>query len=166
MAAAALLEAGVARLLFYPTLLYTLFRGKLPGRGRRDWYHRIDATVLLGALPLRSMTRRVGRAGPGSGARPGDPADPEPCPRAARVRPPGLSPPFASAAGAGRERARGGHHERGVRDEVPVQLLHGEQLEPGGGRKSHHQDPVPHPRQTWPVGSSQRVLQDYSRASK
>ncbi|XP_076970752.1 phosphatidylglycerophosphatase and protein-tyrosine phosphatase 1 isoform X1 [Tamandua tetradactyla] len=59
MAAAALLEAGVARLLFYPTLLYTLFRGKLPGRGRRDWYHRIDATVLLGALPLRSMTRRL-----------------------------------------------------------------------------------------------------------
>lgn len=74
MAAGALLEAGLARVLFYPTLLYTVFRGKVPGRARRDWYHRIDHTVLLGALPLRNMTRRVsragrpGRAGPGSRA--------------------------------------------------------------------------------------------------
>ncbi|XP_057604411.1 phosphatidylglycerophosphatase and protein-tyrosine phosphatase 1 isoform X1 [Hippopotamus amphibius kiboko] len=59
MAAGALLEAGLARALFYPTLLYTLFRGKVPGPARRDWYHRIDRTVLLGALPLRSMTRRL-----------------------------------------------------------------------------------------------------------
>ncbi|XP_037694919.1 phosphatidylglycerophosphatase and protein-tyrosine phosphatase 1 [Choloepus didactylus] len=59
MAVATLLEAGLARLLFYPTLLYTLFRGKMPGRVHRDWYHRIDSTVLLGALPLRSMTRRL-----------------------------------------------------------------------------------------------------------
>ncbi|KAM9221426.1 phosphatidylglycerophosphatase and protein-tyrosine phosphatase 1 [Dugong dugon] len=59
MAAAALLEAGLARVLYYPTLLYTLFRGNMPGRGHRDWYHRIDPTVLLGALPLRSMTRRL-----------------------------------------------------------------------------------------------------------
>ncbi|XP_006865161.1 PREDICTED: phosphatidylglycerophosphatase and protein-tyrosine phosphatase 1 [Chrysochloris asiatica] len=59
MAAASLLEAGLARLLFYPTLLYTLFRGKMPGRAHRDWYHRIDSTVLLGALPLRKMTRRL-----------------------------------------------------------------------------------------------------------
>ncbi|XP_054442944.1 phosphatidylglycerophosphatase and protein-tyrosine phosphatase 1 [Pteronotus mesoamericanus] len=59
MASGTLLEAGLARVLFYPTLLYTLFRGKMPGPGRRDWYHRIDRTVLLGALPLRSMTRRL-----------------------------------------------------------------------------------------------------------
>uniref|UniRef100_A0ABI7Y914 Protein tyrosine phosphatase mitochondrial 1 n=2 Tax=Felinae TaxID=338152 RepID=A0ABI7Y914_FELCA len=59
MAAGTFLEAGLARVLFYPTLLYTLFRGKVPGRARRDWYHRIDPTVLLGALPLRSMTRRL-----------------------------------------------------------------------------------------------------------
>uniref|UniRef100_G3TLH1 Phosphatidylglycerophosphatase and protein-tyrosine phosphatase 1 n=2 Tax=Loxodonta africana TaxID=9785 RepID=G3TLH1_LOXAF len=59
MAAAALLEAGLARVLYYPTLLYTLFRGRMPGPGHRDWYHRIDPTVLLGALPLRSMTRRL-----------------------------------------------------------------------------------------------------------
>ncbi|XP_011355336.1 phosphatidylglycerophosphatase and protein-tyrosine phosphatase 1 [Pteropus vampyrus] len=63
MAAGGLLEAGLARVLFYPTLLYTMFRGKVPGRAHRDWYHRIDHTVLLGALPLRSMTRRVSRAG-------------------------------------------------------------------------------------------------------
>ncbi|XP_014648076.1 PREDICTED: phosphatidylglycerophosphatase and protein-tyrosine phosphatase 1 isoform X2 [Ceratotherium simum simum] len=56
---AAFLEAGLARVLFYPTLLYTVFRGKAPGRAHRDWYHRIDPTVLLGALPLRSMTRRL-----------------------------------------------------------------------------------------------------------
>lgn len=108
MAAGTFLEAGLARVLFYPTLLYTLFRGKVPGRARRDWYHRIDPTVLLGALPLRSMTRRVsregrpGRAGPGSRRAP-------PAPRR-----PFLSPVFASAAGTGRERARGDHHERGV----------------------------------------------------
>ncbi|XP_006748871.1 phosphatidylglycerophosphatase and protein-tyrosine phosphatase 1-like [Leptonychotes weddellii] len=59
MAASALLEAGLARVLFYPTLLYTVFRGKVPGRAHRDWYHRIDPTVVLGALPLRSMTRRL-----------------------------------------------------------------------------------------------------------
>ncbi|XP_012380384.2 phosphatidylglycerophosphatase and protein-tyrosine phosphatase 1 [Dasypus novemcinctus] len=59
MAASTFLEAGLARVLFYPTLLYTLFRGKMPGRVHRDWYHRIDSTVLLGALPLRSMTRRL-----------------------------------------------------------------------------------------------------------
>ncbi|XP_029771651.1 phosphatidylglycerophosphatase and protein-tyrosine phosphatase 1 isoform X2 [Suricata suricatta] len=59
MAAGTLLEAGLARVLFYPTLLYTVFRGKVPGRAHRDWYHRIDPTVLLGALPLRSMTRRL-----------------------------------------------------------------------------------------------------------
>lgn len=109
MAASAWLEAGLARVLFYPTLLYTVFRGRVRGPAHRDWYHRIDHTVLLGALPLRSMTRRVreaagpGRAGSG--------------PRASASAPrPSLSPLFASAAGTGRERARGDHHERRVRD--------------------------------------------------
>ncbi|XP_074086739.1 phosphatidylglycerophosphatase and protein-tyrosine phosphatase 1 [Macrotis lagotis] len=59
MAASSVLGAGLARVLFYPTLLYTLLRDKVPGPGQRDWYHRIDATVLLGALPLRSLTRRL-----------------------------------------------------------------------------------------------------------
>ncbi|XP_055137580.1 phosphatidylglycerophosphatase and protein-tyrosine phosphatase 1 isoform X2 [Symphalangus syndactylus] len=151
MAATALLEAGLARVLFYPTLLYTLFRGKVPGRAHRDWYHRIDPTVLLGALPLRSLTRQVSRAG-----------EPGPLPRPRRSVPVGPlgSPPsllnhlFASAAGPGRERARGDHHERGVRDEVPVQLFTGAQMESRGGCKSHRQDPVIHPHQAWPAGCS------------
>ncbi|XP_012787533.2 phosphatidylglycerophosphatase and protein-tyrosine phosphatase 1-like [Sorex araneus] len=56
MTACDLLEAGLARVLFYPTLLYTVFREKMPSPVRHGWYHRIDSTVLLGALPLRSMT--------------------------------------------------------------------------------------------------------------
>ncbi|KAM4845790.1 phosphatidylglycerophosphatase and protein-tyrosine phosphatase 1 [Thomomys bottae] len=59
MAATAWLQAGLARVLFYPTLLYTVFRGNVRGPAHREWYHRIDATVLLGALPLRSLTRRL-----------------------------------------------------------------------------------------------------------
>ena len=59
MAASAWLEAGLARVLFYPTLLYTVFRGRVRGPAHRDWYHRIDHTVLLGALPLKNMTRRL-----------------------------------------------------------------------------------------------------------
>ncbi|XP_042531732.1 phosphatidylglycerophosphatase and protein-tyrosine phosphatase 1 [Dipodomys spectabilis] len=59
MAATAWLQAGLARVLFYPTLLYTVFRGNVRGPAHREWYHRIDATVLLGALPLRGLTRRL-----------------------------------------------------------------------------------------------------------
>ncbi|XP_074130806.1 phosphatidylglycerophosphatase and protein-tyrosine phosphatase 1 [Sminthopsis crassicaudata] len=59
MAASSVLSAGLARILFYPTLLYTLMRDKVSGPGHREWYHRIDSTVLLGALPLRSLTRRL-----------------------------------------------------------------------------------------------------------
>ncbi|NXM72889.1 PTPM1 phosphatase, partial [Serilophus lunatus] len=46
------------RLLFYPSLLYTAARARLPG-SRRPWFHRIDEAVLLGALPLRHTGRRV-----------------------------------------------------------------------------------------------------------
>ncbi|XP_048644768.1 phosphatidylglycerophosphatase and protein-tyrosine phosphatase 1 isoform X1 [Marmota marmota marmota] len=59
MAASAWIQAGLARALFYPTLLYTVFRGKVRGPAHRDWYHRIDHTVLLGALPLRGMTHKL-----------------------------------------------------------------------------------------------------------
>ncbi|XP_067413827.1 phosphatidylglycerophosphatase and protein-tyrosine phosphatase 1 isoform X4 [Emydura macquarii macquarii] len=52
------LGSGVARLLFYPTLLYTLVRERLPG-SQRPWFHRIDPAVLLGALPLRGRSRRL-----------------------------------------------------------------------------------------------------------
>lgn len=61
------LGAGAARLLFYPSLLYTVARAQLPG-SRRPWFHRIDEVVLLGALPLRRRVRRVRQAqrgGPG-----------------------------------------------------------------------------------------------------
>ncbi|XP_041315849.1 phosphatidylglycerophosphatase and protein-tyrosine phosphatase 1 isoform X2 [Pyrgilauda ruficollis] len=52
------LGAGAARLLFYPSLLYTVARARLPG-SRRPWFHRIDQVVLLGALPLRGRIRRT-----------------------------------------------------------------------------------------------------------
>ncbi|NXN11653.1 PTPM1 phosphatase, partial [Indicator maculatus] len=56
MGVAEILGAGAARLLFYPTLLYTAVRAQLPG-SQRPWFHRIDGTVLLGALPLRGRCR-------------------------------------------------------------------------------------------------------------
>ncbi|XP_051852525.1 phosphatidylglycerophosphatase and protein-tyrosine phosphatase 1-like [Antechinus flavipes] len=59
MAASSVLGAVLARILFYPTLLYTLVLDKVSRAGHRDWYHRIDSTVLLGALPLRSLTLRL-----------------------------------------------------------------------------------------------------------
>ncbi|NXY66654.1 PTPM1 phosphatase, partial [Callaeas wilsoni] len=52
------LGAGAARLFFYPSLLYTVARARLPG-SRRPWFHRIDEVVLLGALPLRGPIRRL-----------------------------------------------------------------------------------------------------------
>lgn len=82
MAASAWIQAGLARALFYPTLLYTVFRGKVRGPAHRDWYHRIDHTVLLGALPLRGMTHKVsGAAGPGLRAAGPFAAQPTPGPR-------------------------------------------------------------------------------------
>ena len=44
------------RVAFYPTLLYNVLLEKL---GVRQWYHRIDDSVLLGALPFKSMTKEV-----------------------------------------------------------------------------------------------------------
>lgn len=69
------LGAGAARLLFYPSLLYTVARARLPG-SRRPWFHRIDEVVVLGALPLRGRIRGVRRAlwgGPGRAGRNGGP---------------------------------------------------------------------------------------------
>eukprot|EP00062_Callorhinchus_milii_P003746 gi/632941369/ref/XP_007885829.1/ PREDICTED: phosphatidylglycerophosphatase and protein-tyrosine phosphatase 1 [Callorhinchus milii] len=49
--------AGVlARVVFYPTLLYNVLMSKLYGR---HWYDRIDETVILGALPFRSLTQEL-----------------------------------------------------------------------------------------------------------
>ncbi|CAM5150717.1 unnamed protein product [Natator depressus] len=58
MGVAVVLGSGAARLFFYPTLLYTLVRERLPG-SQRPWFHRIDRAVLLGALPLRGRSRRL-----------------------------------------------------------------------------------------------------------
>uniref|UniRef100_A0A8C4NN10 Phosphatidylglycerophosphatase and protein-tyrosine phosphatase 1 n=1 Tax=Eptatretus burgeri TaxID=7764 RepID=A0A8C4NN10_EPTBU len=41
-----------ARVAFYPTLVYNVMVSRLT---KRPWYHRVDDTVLLGALPFRSM---------------------------------------------------------------------------------------------------------------
>ncbi|XP_014258724.1 phosphatidylglycerophosphatase and protein-tyrosine phosphatase 1 [Cimex lectularius] len=45
-----------ARLSFYPTLLYNVLMEKMTSR---NWYDRIDDTVILGALPFRSMTDKL-----------------------------------------------------------------------------------------------------------
>uniref|UniRef100_A0A069DWV9 Phosphatidylglycerophosphatase and protein-tyrosine phosphatase 1 n=1 Tax=Panstrongylus megistus TaxID=65343 RepID=A0A069DWV9_9HEMI len=45
-----------ARLSFYPTLLYNVLMEKVTSR---NWYDRIDDTVILGALPFRSMTEQL-----------------------------------------------------------------------------------------------------------
>lgn len=45
-----------ARVTFYPTLLYNVFMEKVTSR---NWYDRIDETVILGALPFRNMTKQL-----------------------------------------------------------------------------------------------------------
>lgn len=46
----------LARLLFYPTLAYNVVMEKVSSR---RWFDRVDETVILGALPFRSMTKQV-----------------------------------------------------------------------------------------------------------
>ncbi|OAD57519.1 Protein-tyrosine phosphatase mitochondrial 1-like protein [Eufriesea mexicana] len=45
-----------ARLTFYPTLLYNVLMARISSR---NWYDRIDETVILGALPFRHMTEQL-----------------------------------------------------------------------------------------------------------
>lgn len=45
-----------ARLSFYPSLLYNVVMEKMTSR---NWYDRIDETVILGALPFKSMTDQL-----------------------------------------------------------------------------------------------------------
>ncbi|XP_054724579.1 phosphatidylglycerophosphatase and protein-tyrosine phosphatase 1-like [Uloborus diversus] len=46
----------LARATFYPTLLYNVVMERLTAR---MWYDRIDETVILGALPFRSLTETL-----------------------------------------------------------------------------------------------------------
>lgn len=51
-----LLHKAAARLIYLPSLARMKI---LWGRGKRNWYDRVDDTVILGALPLRSQTKEV-----------------------------------------------------------------------------------------------------------
>lgn len=46
----------LARVSFYPTLLYNVLMEKASAR---NWYDRIDENVILGALPFRSQANDV-----------------------------------------------------------------------------------------------------------
>jgi len=48
----------ISRALFYPSLLYNVVMERISSR---HWFDRIDDTVVLGALPLRSVTDQVQR---------------------------------------------------------------------------------------------------------
>lgn len=50
------MSSVLARTLFYPTLAYNAVMEKITSR---QWYNRVDPTVILGALPFRSMTEEV-----------------------------------------------------------------------------------------------------------
>ncbi|XP_064470700.1 phosphatidylglycerophosphatase and protein-tyrosine phosphatase 1-like isoform X1 [Ornithodoros turicata] len=45
-----------SRVTFYPTLMYNVVMERL---STRRWYDRIDDTVILGALPFRSITPKL-----------------------------------------------------------------------------------------------------------
>ncbi|XP_020385582.1 phosphatidylglycerophosphatase and protein-tyrosine phosphatase 1 [Rhincodon typus] len=51
-----MMEALLARAVFYPSLGYNIFMSKVWGR---HWYDRIDQTVIIGALPFRSLTNEL-----------------------------------------------------------------------------------------------------------
>ncbi|KAG9336346.1 hypothetical protein AGOR_G00108250 [Albula goreensis] len=50
------MSGALARLLFYPTLAYNVVMEKLSSR---RWFDRVDQTVILGALPFKSMTEEL-----------------------------------------------------------------------------------------------------------
>lgn len=45
-----------ARITFYPTLVYNVIMEKV---SPRQWYNRIDDTVILGALPFPKIAKEV-----------------------------------------------------------------------------------------------------------
>ncbi|ELT92720.1 hypothetical protein CAPTEDRAFT_171084 [Capitella teleta] len=46
----------LGRVLFYPTLAFNVAMEKVSSR---QWYNRVDDTAILGALPFRSMTKKL-----------------------------------------------------------------------------------------------------------
>jgi len=46
----------LSKIAFYPTLVYNIFLSKVTSR---NWYDRIDDTVVLGALPLTGVAKKV-----------------------------------------------------------------------------------------------------------
>ncbi|XP_030622547.1 phosphatidylglycerophosphatase and protein-tyrosine phosphatase 1 [Chanos chanos] len=50
------MAGALARLLFYPTLAYNVVMSKI---SNRRWFDRVDHTVILGALPFKSMTEEL-----------------------------------------------------------------------------------------------------------
>lgn len=50
------MSSVLARILFYPTLAYNVVMEKITSR---EWFNRVDPTVILGALPFRSLTEEV-----------------------------------------------------------------------------------------------------------
>ncbi|XP_037645049.1 phosphatidylglycerophosphatase and protein-tyrosine phosphatase 1 [Sebastes umbrosus] len=50
------MSGALARLLFYPTLVYNVVMEKMTNR---RWFDRVDQTVILGALPFRSITKQL-----------------------------------------------------------------------------------------------------------
>ena len=46
----------ISRAVFYPSLVYNVVLEKVTSR---NWYDHIDDTVILGALPFKSMTKQV-----------------------------------------------------------------------------------------------------------
>ncbi|XP_017561636.1 phosphatidylglycerophosphatase and protein-tyrosine phosphatase 1 [Pygocentrus nattereri] len=51
-----IMSAVLARVLFYPTLAYNVVMEKISSR---RWFNRVDQTVILGALPFKSMTEEL-----------------------------------------------------------------------------------------------------------
>ncbi|GAB1610494.1 phosphatidylglycerophosphatase and protein-tyrosine phosphatase 1-like [Argonauta hians] len=46
----------LAKMAFYPSLLFNLIMSKI---SNRNWYDRIDETIILGALPLRHQCKTL-----------------------------------------------------------------------------------------------------------
>ncbi|XP_055776777.1 phosphatidylglycerophosphatase and protein-tyrosine phosphatase 1 isoform X2 [Salvelinus fontinalis] len=53
------MSGALARVLFYPTLAYNVVMEKVSSR---RWFNRVDQTVILGALPFKSMTNEEWKA--------------------------------------------------------------------------------------------------------